>query len=53
MYDKVATSVRTIEGSTKEFHIRLVFIKALLLVLIHFTIVMDELTKEIQRRVPP
>ncbi|EXB56439.1 putative CRM domain-containing protein [Morus notabilis] len=52
MYDRVVTSVRTAGGYTAEFPIRIGLNQGSALSPYLFTIVMDELTREIQDRVP-
>ena len=52
MYDRVVTSMRTIGESPEEFPIKISLYQGSALSPYLFTIVMDELTREIQEKVP-
>ena len=52
MYDRAITSVRTSEGITKKFPITIGLYIGLALSSYLFSLVMDELTKLIQEKVP-
>lgn len=52
MYDNVVTSVRTCDGNTREFSIKIGLHQGSALSPYIFTLVMDEITKDIQGEIP-